>query len=365
MGDNCMYQYYVQVIANNYLKNLVDEPSSMDVHKAFLHGLEEDEFQSGYCELLSTVRMMYSDIAADPKEFDMLLRQNTVPNVKNVDYTQSHASFLRVPNLLFIIGCHGELQPDLSLVIAGNKLMGGAKELKITKVPTLLKKLIDYGFETEGMSKTIQADDMISVGFPQNRFLLPVLKSMSEAMAAINKNDLRKTKDYFYMMDHRILENEIPKAPKLTIDYLYHVLDDDKRRVAKALNDFIAKYAKPAVRMGGFSRNDWSCVYTLQANKKVIMSLGIEQENLSVKLNLANISRYADSLKQFPDEITETIKTSGWDCGHCHDSCAGPFSFTYEGKAYNKCRCGSFIFDHIDKDTVHYCIELLEKEIQA
>ncbi len=358
-----MCQYYVQVIAANYLKNIVDQPDRIIVNKAFLHGLEEDEFQSGFCELLSTVRSLYSDIASNPKEFDMLLRENTVPNAKNADYTQSNISFLRVPNLLFLIGFYGELQPDMSVIIAGDKLSGGAKVLKITKLQALMNKLTDYGFEADGISKTLQADDMISIGFPQNRFLMPALKSMSEAMAAIIKNDLRKEKDFFYMMDYRILENEKAKAPKLTVDYLYHALDEDKMRIAEIFNDFIVKYAKPAVRKGGFSRNDWSCVYTLQANKKVILSLNVEQENLSVKLNLANINRYADSLKNYPEEIRKTVKTSGWECGHCHDSCAGPFSFTYEGRAYNKCRCGSFVFDHINNDTVQYCIELLEKEI--
>ena len=360
-----MCHYYVQVIAANYLKNIVDEPTRMSVCKSFLGGLEEDEFQSGFYELLSTVRMIYTDIASNPKEFDMLLKQNIVPDAKNVDYTQSHASFLRVPNLLFLIGYHGELQSDMTVIIDGSKLLSGVKELKITKIQALLKKLTDYGFETEGISKTLQANDTISIAFPQNRFLMPALKSMAEAMAAINNNDMRKVKSFFYMMDHRILENDKPKVPKLTVDYLYHALDEEKRKVAEIFNDFIVKYAKPTVRMGGFSRNDWSCVYNLNTSKKVILSLNIVQEGLSVKLNLAHINQYADSLAQYPEDIRAAIKTSGWECGRCHDNCAGPFSFIYEDKAYNKCRCGSFVFDHISGDTVRCCIELLEKELQA
>lgn len=360
-----MYQYYVQIIAANYLKNLVDQPVRMNVSRSNLRGLEVDEFQSGYCELLSIVRMIYSDIVADPKGFDMPLKQITDPDAKNADYTQSHASFLRVPHLLFLIGCYGELQPDMTLIIPGDKLLSGAKELKVTKIQALLNKLADYGFETDGMSKTLRTEDTICVGFPQNRYLIPALKSMSEAMAAINKNDLKKAKNFFYMMDYRILEHDKPKAPKLTVDYIYHALDEDKRRVARIFNDFIKKYAKPSIRMGGFSRNDWSCVYNLNTDKKVIMSLSIEQENLSVKLNLAHIGQYADDLKQYPEEIRTAIKKSGWDCGHCRSTCAGPFSFVYENVAYNKCRCGSFVFDHINEDTAGYCIELLKKEIQA
>lgn len=360
-----MCQYYVQVIAGNYLKNIVDQPTRINVHKSFLHGLEEVDFQSGFCELLSVVRMIYSDIASEPEKFDMLLKQNAVHDAKNTDYTQSHASFLRVPNLLFLIGLQGELQPDLTVIVTGNKLLSGAKEMKITKIQALLKRLTDYGFETDGISKTLHADDTVSIGFPQNRFLMPVLKSMSEAMAAINNFDFRKAKDFFYMMDYRILENEKPKAPKPTVDYFLHALDEDKRRIAEEFNSFIVKYAKPAVRMGGFSRNDWSCIYNLQVSKKVILSLNICQENLSVKLNLAHINRYVDSLNQYPEEITAAIKGSGWECGRCRENCAGPFSFIYEGKTYHKCRCGSFVFDHINGDMVRWCIDLLKEEIQA
>lgn len=360
-----MCQYYVQVIAGNYLKNLVDPPTQMKVCKSFLHGVEEDEFQSGFNELLSTIRMIYSDIVSDPNQFGMLLKENTVQDAKNADYTQSHASFLRVPNLLFLISYQGELQTDLTVSITGSKLLSGAKALKITKVQALLSKLKDYGFETEGMSKTLNDGDTVTIGFPQNRFLLPALKSMAEAMAAINHHDLKKAKDFFYMMDYRMLESEKPKAPKLTVDYIYHALDEDKRRIAERINDFIIHYAKPAVRLGGFSRNDWSCVYNLQSNKRVILSLNICQENLSVKLNLAHINQYVDSLDQYPEEIREAIKTSGWECGRCHDNCSGPFSFTYEEKAYNKCRCGSFVFDHISDDKLRYCFELLEKELKS
>lgn len=184
-------------------------------------------------------------------------------------------------------------------------------------------------------------------------------------MAAINKHDLRKAKDFFYMMDYRMLEHAMPKAPKLTVDYIYRTLEDEKREIAESINDFIIKYAKPTVRMGGFSRNDWSCAYNLINGKKVILSLNTSQDNLSVKLNLAHLNQYIDDLKQYPEEIRTAIRTSGWECGRCRDNCAGPFSFVYEGKPYHKCRCGSFVFGNINKDTVHYCIQLLEKEIQA
>ena len=73
-----MTQYYVQDIAENYLKNVVDPPVQLKVDKCYLHGADEEELQSGYFELLSVIISLYADIASSPKEFDMQLKENTV-----------------------------------------------------------------------------------------------------------------------------------------------------------------------------------------------------------------------------------------------------------------------------------------------
>lgn len=359
-----MYQYYVQVIAGNYLKNLVDQPHQMQVHKAFLHA-DADDLMKGFSGLHETVRQIYSDVIDHPKEFDMLLKENEITDAKNADYTNSHASFIRLPNVLFLLGYKGEFQPDMTLRISGGDIISTAKDLKITKTEFFINKLAAYGFEISGMSKKISANDEISVSFPENRFVIAALKAMADAMGAIIKGELRKAKALFYMMDYRIMENGTPKEPKMMIDAVYHALDEDMRKHAQYINDFIVKYAKPAVRMGGIMRNDWSCVYTLMNNKKVILTINVVQDNLSVKLNLANINKYTDILDQYPEDLKEAIRTGGWECGRCHDSCAGGFAFAFEGKAYNKCRCGSFVFNRIDEATKKLYIQLLDQEISV
>ena len=360
-----MTQYYVQDIAENYLKNVVDPPVQLKVDKCYLYGADEEDLQSGYFELLSVIKSLYAGIASNPKEFDMLMKENAVPNAKNAEYTQSHASFLRIPNLLLLLGYKGELQSDMTLTINGNVFLGSAKELKITKPQFLLKKLGDYGFEIEGASKSIQAGDILSVSYPQNRFVLAALTSMAESMMNILDHDLRKAKNHFYIMDYRLLESEKPKEPKFTFDHLHHALTDEQKKFAEKFNQFIAPYAKPVIRMGGLSRNDWACAYHLHSNKRIILSLIVNQDELSVKLNLEHIHQYIDSVQQYPKAIGEAIKFGGWDCGRCHGNCAGAFVFEYEGKPYNKCRCGSFVFDHVKDDTIPYYIELLEKEMKA
>lgn len=90
------------------------------------------------------------------------------------------------------------------------------------------------------------------------------------------------------------------------------------------------------------------------------MSLMIVQDNLSVKLNLYHIGKYIDKVPPF---ITETLKNSGWECGHCNGKCAGGFAFELDGRSYNKCRCGSFLFNNTSSDAVPYCKALLENEL--
>jgi hypothetical protein len=359
-----MYQYYVQVIARNYLQNVVDQPDEIEVHPSFLFGTEVEDFVGGYNELLSTVKKIYADIQNDPKRFDMLLKEVTDIDSKAPDYLQSHSSFLRVPNLLFLIGL-GDLQSDLSINLAGEKVTSVSKELKISKILALFNILSDFGFEVSGLNSTIKEGDIINISFPQNRYLMVALKAISEAMFAISKHDYKKSKDWFYMMDYHILKSEKPKEPKLTVDYIYHALDKEKSQIAKVFNDFISQYAKPAIRMGGFSRNDWAGTYSLNTNKTVIMSLQVSQDKLSVKLNLNHINQYIDAVKDYPEDIINTIKTSGWSCVSCRGNCAGPVLFEYESKKYNKCRCGCFLFEDIKKDNIEYCIELLKKELQT
>ena len=356
-------QFYINVIAENYLKNVIDDPDSMKVHDRFLHGLDQKQFKEGFLTLLSLVRNIYSDVAHDPSSFGMLLKDNIDINAKNTDYTNSNASFLRVPNLLFVLGARAELQPDMALTVNGGVLSSSAKELKITGLPFLLSKLREYGFDIKGMENTIKKDDVISFSYGNNIALTAVLKAMADAVLELNNGDIKKQRNYFYMMHNGILEGEKVKEPKLTVKSIYHALDSLRSESAAALHESVADVTKQAVRMGGFMRNDWSCVYTNIKNKKVLMSLQVNQEKLSAKLNLQHISQYMPLVIEQPNKIQETIRSNGWDCGHCNPGCSGGFSFEMDGKAYNKCRCGSFVFEDITMEDVQSCRKLLSQEL--
>lgn len=356
-------QYYVQDIATNYLKNVIDDPKTLKIHSSFLGGADIEQFTQGFLTLLATVRVIYADIIRDPASFGMLLKEKIEDDPKNPDYTNSNASFVRVPNLLLMLGAKGVLQPDVSLSLDGAELIAAAKELKVTSMPFLLAKLKDYGFDINGLGKTIKAGDIINVSFPDERYLITALKAMADALMIMNNGVLGKSKNYFYMLHYGMLDNEKVKAPKLDFNLINRTLDTEKQKCASQLDDYIRPFTKPDVRMGGFMRNDWSCTYTGSKDKKVVMTIHVNQDKLSAKLNLKHIGEYICQADIYPEHIRETIRKNGFECGHCNEKCAGGFPFTMDGKAYNKCRCGSFYFHDPHAEDLPYLKELLEREL--
>jgi len=356
-------KYYVQIIASNYLKNVTSGQTDINIHNKFLHGLSQEEFADGFSTLLSLIYQLYRDISDSPANFNMMLKKAEDVNAKTTDYTNSNASFLRVPNLLYILGVSSTLEPDGALTVDCSMLTASAKTLKITGLPLLLAKLREYGFDISDFGKTPKAGETLSIAYIDNRHLTIALKSMADALSELTNNDLRNPKnDYFYMMHPALLENETVKEPKLGIDSIYNTLDCAQRDLAATFHKIAADSTTHKIRKGPLMRNDWTCTYTGKKNKKVLMSLQINQHNLSVKLNLPNINRYIYLAADMPNSIQNVIKHGGWECGGCNPRCSGGFAFEMDGEAYNKCHCGSFVFSDFSAENLKYYADLLEKE---
>ena len=357
-------KYHIQTIAANYLKNLMDEPETLNVHPRFLFGLEKEEFITGFKALHSLIQKLYTDIGDNPATFNMMLKESDDADAKNADYTNSNASFLRVPNLLIIVGVFSRLEADLNLVIDGGILVTEAKVLKITGIPGLLTKLKDYGFEISDFGKIPKAGEVLCVSYPDNRFMLVALKAMSEALLEVSNGNLKNyCNAYFFKMHPGLLENEVVKEPQLTIDHIYHVLDPVRRLYAKMFHETVSDIAKYKIRMGGIMRNDWSAIYTNKKTKRVLMSLQVNQDSFGIKLNLQNIGKYINLVAEMPEQIINAVCNNGWDCGNCNPRCSGGFAFEFAGTAHNKCHCGAFVFHNLTDETAENCRRLLLEEI--
>ena len=361
-----MKRYYIQYIADNYLRNLSADVTLINVHDKFLCGLSREEFTEGYNSLLGIMRQLYTDIANNPADFGMMLKEAMDINAKSTDYTNSNASFLRMPNLLYVLGISSSLDSDRTLNVKSSKLIANAKQLKITGLPVLLAKLRGYGFDISDFGKAPKKGESLMIDFIDNRHLLTALKSMADSLSELTKGDLRNSKnDYFYIAHPTLVENETVKEPKLSIDTIYNTLDTVQREYAEAFHKLVANDTKHSIRKGQLMRNESTCTYTSKKNKKVLMSLQVNQNNLSIKLNLQSINKYISAVADMPDKIKRVIRDGGWECGGCNPRCSGGFAFEMDGKAHNKCHCGSFVFSDLTEDDLQYCNNLLERELSV
>lgn len=359
-----MGQYYVQDIAANYLKNLYGEPEEYTIHPANLHGLQEPDMKAGYRALLALFGRLYRDIEADPEAFYLLLRENHVPDAKTAEYTQSNKSLLRVPDLLFTFGAWGALDDEGGLTISGEALDAAVKEMKITKAVALMQKLSQYGLMFDGVGKAIKPGDRITLRCADNAHLTAALAATASAMLAINKGQAKKGKEPFYTLNPQLLENAPGKPPKSSLDAMCRTISPGDARTVKRLDQAISRHAKRKVKLSGIMRNDWGCVYTLASNGRIVLTQNVNQDQLEIKMNLAHIQEYTALLDTCPDGLREQI-LAAWECGHCNPGCAGGFQFSYQDKAYNKCRGGAFKVPGISEDQVDTCLQLLENEVEA
>jgi len=96
-----------------------------------------------------------------------------------------------------------------------------------------------------------------------------------------------------------------------------------------------------------------------------LMSLQVSQNKLSVKINLNKINQYMSIIKDMPDKIRNVITDNGWECGGCNLRCSGGFAFELDGNSYNKCHCGSFVFNDLSGEDIFYYESLINKELYS
>jgi len=338
----------------------------MNVHPRFMHTLDAGEFHDGFLALMRLMRSLYTDVMNNPADFGMPLVDAVEENPTNTVHLKSHEGFKRVPHILLILGAAGRLNADMTLSVSGKDLIAAAKNVKLVKMPEVLGKLTEYGFEIDGFTKTIKDGDELTIGYPDCRALITALKSMSDAQSVIGKGDLRRNNAYFYMMMPDILVSETVKEPKLRVGSMHNALNGNNRKIAEMFDECVGGKAKAAVKTMGFMRNDWNSTYTGVKSKRVLMTLKAEQDDLNIKLNLEHIGEYMDAVNALPDNLRDRIINNSWNCNqaNCNPKCAGGFAFVIDGTTHKKCRCGAFGFRNVSAGDAAHLKTLLEIEMR-
>ena len=328
------------------LLGLTENIEGLSVNQNYLFGLEVEEFSSGMKALAQSFKSMYIGMINEPNAYA----------IKNDSDTKG---LVKIMNFLFLLAQKGILNNGL-LEIAGIEFALALKDAKVTKPEIYFRIFESLGFITSGLSHKIETSDMITVEFPDNHYLLTVIKAMADAVGMFSKITPNRINVYFELLDYRVLENYPATEPKLSMEYILSRLKNESREVAEKFDSFLKPFAKCKIK-GGIG---WymTPTFTSKSTKKVIMSLKLDFESHDVKLNLANIDKYTEVLSDFPEKMINEIKYGGWDCSKCNPQCERAFMFILDGVSYRKCHCGSFVFTEPSIADSKLLLELLKKE---
>ena len=337
--------------ASKNLMGLHENLEEMTVHENYLYELTQKEFVSGMSELVNIFKGLYTGMLSEPQLYMMKNGEDTHGLEKNM-------------NFLLQLAQRGSLNNHF-LEANGPILASALKKAKVTKPMMYFQVLELLGFTVTGLEKKMEISEKITIEYPDNHDLLPVLKSMADAIGMFTKNKPHKQSSvYFELLDHRVLNHYPATEPVTTMEYLMSKLNSESREVVEMFYGVIEPLTKCNIK-GSFGHY-WTPTFTLRSPKRVMMSLKLTLDNHDVKLNLANLGKYTEILADFPTEIINEIIDNGWGCegDGCNPKCAGAFTFDLNGKSYKKCRGGSFVFYAPDKNKAALLIRLLEREIE-
>lgn len=110
------------------------------------------------------------------------------------------------------------------------------------------------------------------------------------------------------------------------------------------------------------SQRTWKCVYSNAKPNYTLLTMETGREFLKIKACLFNIDEYYNEFDNVSNNIIDQIKSNGWDCNNCHDSCRGGVSVTALGIAEKKCIGGAFTFENLTLDEWRQIIKMIERE---
>jgi hypothetical protein len=130
---------------------------------------------------------------------------------------------------------------------------------------------------------------------------------------------------------------------------ILHSLDIKEKLLAGNLHEFMVSLGyKTKITAMGKKENDWKCEYL--KNKNVLLILRITDEHWSIRLKLFHLPNYEYVLKQCNKHIIENLLSNSKDCENHGGGCAGPISFSIDGKEYSKCRHYILLKDIMEED---------------
>ena len=351
----------------NYLKGLVipHTPDDFVVAESFRHGLTDNELRKGIAAFRSFLYEFFDQVASDKNRIDVEKGKKYNPGSGEDSIVKCFPIIYDIAVILATLGCHGKLEtePRMKLTVNGGDML---TPLSPTKPPAINKisnkrksEMFDYlsdmGFYFEDLNVS-QGIDFTKTGtfyvtYEKDDYLLLGIKLIAEAKDN-SKAAFQKFMSMFMRGDFYPLANQ--EAGKHTANASEYANGQPPE-----IRDWIIDIEKLLINNGckissfylSNSNGEGSFGYVSHKGKTICrITMGITGSAIEIRGH--HFGNKENILSELPESMLNVVKNvSG--CGGCEArnpdtfvKCrhGGAWKFTLEGKEYECCVFGGFIF---------------------
>ena len=349
--------YWIHEWAKVRQDEVVRLPESFEIHECFLKTLSKTELDAAFREIWGSFIRIYGDIAVGPKDFGMPLHKLEEYGDFTPQARESRNAAYRPFQLLYNLLITGDLQ---------NKefCMDTARFREVNKVKNssvYFERLSDYGFFFEGLKNFKPTSRSITMGYPDNENVIPVLKLMADK--ARNTNRL----DDFLCCHYRLFQEDLH-----TVSYGLSADAVADKMHTKEEQDFVYAMDKALKDLGYFAQvKAWNegPGYAYYDKESVMKSKGPYhywlqswKTKLLLYLRIRNASKCLEYLNQCPESVKQIFLRGDKGCAKgLSGGCQYGQEYTMDDSTYWKCGCcnAPFYFSPRKEDIPHY-IKLVE-----
>ncbi len=350
-------QYIIQQFVRRVFDRMPDLPyENYEWSKDFLGDLTNHDFYTGICAFSNLITDILDDVIADPQSWGIPCYETqeifcAAPITP--EESKSMKGFFRIGKMLYALATCGNLM-NQSLYIDNEAF----QKYKITKGNLILDKLQDFGFVIDDYNK--KSLEFI-IEYPDNYAVLQVIKAytfISDVKYDEILERMMRAEWHFFSKDKG---NDF----QFNLEDFCKGLATSDAELAKLVHDLVVE--------NGYATNFRICDLKFEPkhkkDKKRLLYMKRERDNLFCDFRFDDVYKYADELDYVTDEIRDAIiqwfKESG--CIKCgRPKCPGPVTLRYNGGEYEKCMMSMGArFVSVSTENSESILRLLKCEIQS
>lgn len=349
--------YWIQKWAKVRQDEVIRLPENFKVHDCFLNEMQEADFDFTFREIWDMYINIYGDIAEFPEIFGMPLYKEEDYNCFTKQARDSRSAVYRPFNLLYNLFISGDLSKGALIInVTKFKTINEVKNVHI-----LFERLSDYGFFFEGLNNYKIAKENIYISYPDNPYVLTVLKHMADK--AYNTKRLND----FLACHYKLLQDDISTVnygfgPDIVADKMH---TKQEKAFVYAMDTALSERGYYSEERGwnegpGYAYYDKEREMKTKGPYHYLMLSW--KTKLVLYLRIRNASKCLEYLKQCPDSVKQIFLWSDTGCiNHTNGTCLKGQEYTIDGNTYWRCGCcnAPFHFNPIREDIPHY-IKLVE-----